>query len=151
VSGDSAGLSAADLIGVWHLRSWVSEAADGIQLPMGEDPEGVVVYTADGTMITTIGRAGRTPIDGGDIAGGPEDQRLEAMSSFIAYSGTFRIEGGDVLHSVTMSLFPNWIGTTQRRHVALSAGGRRLTLSADPFLLRGRLSSQALVWERVGD
>jgi hypothetical protein len=79
------------------------------------------------------------------------DQRLEAMSTFIAYSGTFRIEGGDVVHSVTMSLFPNWIGTAQRRHVALANGGRLLTLSADPFLLRGRLSSQALVWERVGD
>ena len=149
MSGPAANPTAADLIGVWHLRSWESAGEDGIQLPMGEHPEGVVVYTVDGTMITTIGRTGRTPIDGGDITGGPVDQRLEAMSSFIAYSGTFRIEGGDVLHTVTMSLFPNWIGTTQRRHVALANGGRQLTLSADPFLLRGRLSSQSLVWERV--
>lgn len=144
-------LRPADLVGTWRLRSWVAEGDDGVQHPMGEEPEGVLVYTPDGTMITTIGRAGRAPIDGGDMLAGPDDQRLEAMVSFIAYSGSFGVDGGDVVHDVTMSLFPNWIGTTQRRHVALTPDGRELTLSADQFVLRGRLSAQRLVWERVGD
>jgi hypothetical protein len=100
-------------------------------------------------MITTIGRAGRPPIDGGDILSGPDDQRLDAFTTFIAYSGTFTVDSGQVVHDVTMSLFPNWIGTRQRRHVALSADGSVLELSADPFVLRGRLSVQRLVWERV--
>ena len=54
---------------------------------MGEQPEGVLVYTADGTMISTFGRPGRPRIDSDDMRGGPEDQRLEAMATFIAYSG----------------------------------------------------------------
>lgn len=145
------GLIPADLVGTWRLRSWVAEGDDGVEHPMGEAPEGLLVYTPGGTMITTIGRAGRTPIDGGDMLAGPVDQRLEAMTSFIAYSGSFGVDGGDVVHDVTMSLFPNWIGTTQRRHVALTPDGRELTLSADPFVLRGRLSTQRLVWERVDD
>ncbi|HEU0242498.1 MAG TPA: lipocalin-like domain-containing protein [Candidatus Limnocylindrales bacterium] len=143
-------LTAADLVGTWRLRSWVAEADDGDQHPMGDPPEGVLVYTPDGTMITTIGRAGRSPIDGGDMLAGPDAQRLDAFTSFIAYSGTFAVEDGDVVHDVTMSLFPNWIGTRQRRHVALSDDGRHLELSADPFVLRGRLSVQRLRWERVG-
>jgi hypothetical protein len=147
----SQALAAADLIGTWRLLSWVSEGEDGVQRPFGEDAEGIVVYTADGTMITTIGRSDRGPIDGGDMAAGPVDQRLAAASTFIAYSGSFVVDGADVLHSVTMSLFPNWIGTTQRRHVTLSEGGRRLELLADPFLLRGRLAEHRLTWERVGD
>jgi hypothetical protein len=141
--------AAADLVGTWRLLTWTTEGADGVVHPMGEIPEGVLVYTVEGTMITTIGRAGRPPIDGGDMLAGPVGQRLDAMTTFIAYSGTFRVDGGEVVHDVTMSLFPNWIGTTQRRHLAMSADGRELTLSADPFLLRGRLSTQRLTWERV--
>lgn len=140
----------ADLVGTWRLRAWESVDDDGsVEHPMGQAPEGVLVYTADRTMITTIGRAGRTPIDGGDMLAGPVDGRLEAMVSFIAYSGTFGVDGGDVVHDVTMSLFPNWIGTTQRRHVALSPDASILTLSADPFLVGGRRSTQRLAWERV--
>ena len=48
-----------------------------------------------------------------------------------------------------MSLFPNWVGTAQRRHVELSADGRSLVLSSDAFLLRGRMSGQRLTWERI--
>lgn len=142
-------LSMADLAGTWRLLAWESAGDDGVRFPMGEAPEGVLVYTADGTMITTIGRAERPPIDGGDLLAGPVEQRLDAMTTFIAYSGTFLVEGGDVVHHVTMSLFPNWVGSTQRRHVELSEDGRRLVLSADPFVLRGRLSTQRLTWERV--
>lgn len=149
-SRPGAPLASADLVGTWRLRSWVAEADDGIEHPMGEMPEGVLVYTSDGTMITTIGRPGRSPIEGDDILAGPDHQRIEAFTSFIAYSGTFRVLGGDVIHDVAMSLFPNWVGTRQRRHVSLSGDGRRLELSADAFLLRGRLSVQRLRWERVG-
>lgn len=141
--------TAADLVGTWRLLTWTSEGDDGVVHPMGEAPEGVLVYTGDGTMITTIGRADRPPIEGGDLLAGPVEQRLEAMTTFIAYAGTFHLDGGDVVHDVTMSLFPNWIGTTQRRHVALDPDGRTLELSADPFVLRGRLSTQRLTWERV--
>ncbi|HYO42085.1 MAG TPA: lipocalin-like domain-containing protein [Candidatus Limnocylindrales bacterium] len=142
-------LSATDLVGTWRLVTWTSPGDDGVQMPMGEHPEGVVVYTSDGTMITTIGRAARPPIDSSDMHGGPVDQRLEAQATFIAYSGAFRIEGGDVVHDVTMSLFPNWVGTSQRRHVTLSADGNELTLSAEPFAVRGRVGTQILTWRRV--
>jgi hypothetical protein len=144
----SGALTAADLVGAWRLVTWTSEGEDGVIRPMGEWPEGVIVYTADGTMITTIGRAGRPPIDGADMQGGPVDQRLDAVATFIAYSGSFHVDGGDVVHEVAMSLYPNWVGTAQRRHVTLSADGNELTLSADPFVVRGRLGTHVLTWER---
>ena len=144
-----SGLTADDLVGTWRLTSWTSAGEDGVRHPMGDPPEGVLVYTAGGTMITTIGRAGRSPIDGGDMLSGPDEQRLDAFTSFIAYSGTFTVAGDDVVHDVTMSLFPNWVGTRQVRHVTLEDGGRTLELSTDPFVLRGRLSVQRLRWERV--
>lgn len=146
----SRALAAADLVGTWRLVAWTSAGDDGVQMPMGENAEGVVVYTSDGTMITTIGKAARPPIDGTDMQGGPIDQRLDAQATFIAYSGTFRIDGGDVIHDVTMSLYPNWVGTSQRRHVTLSEDGNELTLSSDPFAVRGRVGTHVLSWRRVG-
>ncbi len=143
------GLTAEDVIGTWRLRTWFSEHEDGADEPMGDRPEGINVYTPDGTMITTIGRADRAAIDGNDMFAGPADQRLAAMASFISYSGTFAIDGGDILHTVGMSLFPNWVGTVQRRHVDLSEDGETLVLSTDPFVVNGRRSVQRLTWERV--
>jgi hypothetical protein len=44
------------LLGGWRLRSWVSIADDGSEvLPMGETPDGLLTYTADGTMIGIMG------------------------------------------------------------------------------------------------
>lgn len=46
------------LIGVWKLERWTS----GAQEPFGPNPEGTLVYTADGTMISCFTRRGRAPI-----------------------------------------------------------------------------------------
>ena len=54
-----------------------------------------------------------------------------------------------MLHAVEMSLFPNWVGTEQRRHVTLSADGCELVLEADPFLLRGRVARRPVTWRRI--
>lgn len=143
-------LSRGDLIGAWRLKRWDTVFDDGsIGFVMGADPLGVIVYTIEGTMITTICAADRRAIESDDPLGGPDDQRLAALGTFIAYSGTFRIDGEDVIHDVAISLFPNWVGGTQRRHVAVSGDGQTLTLSTDKLVARGRRGVQRLVWERI--
>jgi hypothetical protein len=111
-------------------------------------PQGLVVYTPDGRMITTIGNRDRPPT-GKDLSTADDAARLAAVRSFIAYSGTFTIEGHDVVHAVEMSLDPAWVGTHQRRHVELSDEGRTLTLSTDPLVVVGRRGRHRLTWERV--
>ncbi len=49
-----------------------------------------------------------------------------------------------------MSLYPNWVGTRQVRHVRLSDDGQTLVLSTDPLTLDGRRSVQRLTWSRAG-
>jgi hypothetical protein len=111
----------SELVGAWHLRSWDSAFDDGsVGNSMGVAPVGVLVYTADGTVIVTISAADRPPIDGNDPFGGPDDQRLAAMGTFLAYAGSYHLDGTDVIHDVAISLYPNWVGGSQRRHAALS-------------------------------
>jgi hypothetical protein len=145
-------IDAARLVGDWRLRSWVAESDDGtIERPMGEEPMGILVYSPDGTMITTIGPADRPRLSSSDpLRGGPDAERLLAAETFIAYSGHYAVQGTDVVHTVEMSLYPNWVGSRQVRHVQLSTDGQTLVLSTDPFTLAGRRSVQRLTWSRAG-
>lgn len=145
-------MTTASIVGTWRLRAWESIGANGsVTHPMGRAPEGVLVYTPDGTMITTIGAAGRAAISAGDLLDGPADERLGAMATFIAYAGTYAVNGATVVHHVQMSLFPNWAGTSQTRNVELRSGGRELILSTDLLAIGGRAGSQRLTWVREGD
>lgn len=140
----------SDLEGSWRLERWEAAAEDGsVVLPFGERPEGILVYGADGTVITTIAPAGRPRLSSADpLHGGPDGERLRAAETFVAYAGTWTVAGDDVVHTVAMSLYPNWVGTRQVRHVRFLDDGARLELSTDPFLLDGRRAVQRLVWRR---
>lgn len=143
-------LATDDLVGTWRLEGWESVVDDGsVAWPFGERPEGILIYHPDGTMITTIAPAGRRPLASADpLRGGPDDERRHAAETFVAYAGAWALADGDVVHTVTMSLYPNWVGTRQVRHVRILDEGRRLELSTDPFELGGRRAIQRLVWRR---
>lgn len=140
-----------DLSGSWRLERWEALADDGtVVRPMGERPDGILVYAPDGTMITTIAPAGRPRLASVDpLAGGSDEERRHAAETFIAYGGGWSLAGDDVIHTVEMSLYPNWVGTRQVRHVRLLDEGERLELSSDPFVLDGRRAVQRLTWVRA--
>lgn len=138
------------LVGTWRLRSWDSGGDDGsVDRPMGDTPEGILVYTAEGTMVTLIGRAGRPWFAADDLAGGTPEEMAGAVASFIAYGGTYTVDGSVVTHHVQMSLFPNWVGSRQARTMTFEAGSDTLTLTSAPIPVGGARRSQRLCWERV--
>lgn len=145
-------MTAADhpLVGSWRLRRWVARAADGSEsLPMGEAPEGLLVYSGEGTMVGIMGPADRPRFASDDVTGGTDEERARAFATFVAYGGGYVIEGTSVVHTVERSLFPNWIGTSQRREWELDGSGDRLMLTSPPLLLGGQVRVQSLTWQRV--
>jgi hypothetical protein len=138
------------LAGTWRLRWWESVAADGdVRLPLGPAPEGLLVYAADGTMMTCMARADRPSFASSDLLGGTDAEKVDAVEGFIAYGGAWRMDGEDVVHTVEASLFPNWVGSQQRRRVELSTDGESLTLIAPPFLVGGVVRTNRVGWTRV--
>jgi hypothetical protein len=138
------------LVGSWRLRRWAAVADDGSEtLPLGETPDGLLAYTADGTMVALMSPGDRPPFASDDVTGGTEAERAAAFATFIAYGGRYEVDGQSVSHHVEASLFPNWIGTTQRRHWELDASATRLTLTSPPLVLGGSRRIQRLTWERV--
>ncbi len=88
-----SGLRAEDLVGTWQLLEWEAQQEDGtVSRPFGDAPAGYVVYTHDAHMITNISRAGR-PAIGGDLLSAPAEARAAAYASFVAYAGSYRVEG----------------------------------------------------------
>jgi Lipocalin-like domain len=136
------------LVGAWRLLSWENQAADGqVTYPMGTDPRGYVIYTADGRFSVTISRRGRAGFAAGDLLSGTTEEKARAVESFVACAGRYTFHGDRVIHHVELSLFPNWVGSDQERWVELA--GDRLTLSASPLLLAGKQQIPRLVWERI--
>lgn len=139
------------LVGGWRLTSWVSIADDGSETqPMGDAPDGLLAYTEAGTMIGIMGPGDRPRFATDDVTGGSPDEQALAFASFIAYGGRYEVDGDTVTHHVETSLFPNWIGTQQRRRFALSDDGQVLTLTSPPLVLGGATRIQRLTWRRVG-
>ena len=72
------------LVGSWRLRSWVAIADDGSEAqPMGDAPDGLLVYSPDGTMVGIMGPGDRPRFASDDVTGGTDRERARAFSSFI--------------------------------------------------------------------
>lgn len=151
VTGSSTDSSSEHpLVGTWRLEDWRTLGVpDDQDRPFGERPDGILVYTAGGTMITTIGRAHRPAFGAADATGATDQEHRAAITSFIAYAGRWRVKGSTVIHAVELSLVPNWVGTDQRRTFSLDPEGNRLVLTSPPVVIGGRPGRQQLTWRRA--
>lgn len=141
------------LVGAWKLHSYVEIPVDGSEsfYPMGEQPMGIIMYTPDGYMSAQLMKPGRENFAVNDFYKGTLEEYKAAGSTYIAYTGPFKVdeEHRTLIHSMFISLFPNWMGQTQPRVVSLD--GDVLTLgTATPISSQGKIVNSRLVWHRAG-
>ncbi|POM22827.1 hypothetical protein BTM25_50320 [Actinomadura rubteroloni] len=105
-----------DLVGVWTLAAFHDVEADGERSegPLGPEPRGLLIYTADGHVSVHMMR-----VTGTASAPGARD--------YMGYGGTWRIEDGRIVHTIRVTPTRPWIDTEQIR-VAEPDGRDRLTL-----------------------
>lgn len=134
------------LVGVWRLVAFeVHAPGQPIRQPFGPEAVGILIYTANGVMAGQLMRPGRSTFASTTITRGSDAELVEAATGYVAYAGTYSVnESQDVVtHRVTMSLFPNLVGTDQHRHVMIDEA--RLELRTPPE--NGRV--MILRWERL--
>ena len=144
-------MQADDLVGTWRLRSWKNVGSDGSAVdPLGARPVGYIFYNHDGYMSVEIMAANRTPYHDHDAFGGTEEERSEAIGTYLSYAGPFEVlpDRDTVIHHIEVSSYPNWIGNAQVRFAKLD--GDLLKLSTKPMTFQGVERRAELVWERVG-
>lgn len=144
------------LLGTWRLVRWEIAYGDGraTTLPFGDQATGLICYTHDGTMNACIARAGRPRLSSESVRSAPESERLAAFESFFQYAGPYEIRGEpgkqQVVHTVTHSLNPNFVGTQQVRDMEF-AHPDRLTLSASDTVPGSTVARHhRLIWSRSG-
>ncbi len=142
------------LLGVWKLVRWDITYGDGrpATYPYGPDATGLILYTHDGAMSACIARAGRRAMSSASVRSAPEAERLAAFESYFQYAGTYEIqprEGGQqVVHRVSHSLNPNFVGSEQVRRMDFGADGT-LTLSASDLVPGTTVPRHhRLIWKR---
>ena len=138
-----------DIVGAWRLQSWSIEVpgVDDPVHPFGTEPEGWLVYTADGVMSAQLMSAGRAGLGGRSIRKLTESERLSVLETFFAYAGRYHIEDNTIVHQVDVALNPDFIGQAQRRKATLSEDV--LTLRGDEVDVHGRARAHCLIWQRV--
>lgn len=121
-----------DLTGAWRLVAMETrDAAGRVSHPYGERPAGYVIYSPEGYVCFNIMR-GEGP---------------RGAADYFAYCGRYEVRGATVFHHVEVSPFPDLIGETVERAVALD--GDRLILSGRPAAGVGGPGTTRVTWERV--
>jgi Lipocalin-like domain len=117
---------------------------------LGEKPVSYIFYNHDGYMSVEIMAAHRAPYRDPDAFGGTLEERSEAISTYLSYSGPFEVlpDQDTVIYHIEVCSYPNWIGNAQVRFAKLD--GDLLILSTKPMTFQGVERRAELVWERVG-
>ena len=142
--------AAERLVGTWRLVSFEYRLANGaIVEAYGPRPLGLLVYDRHGFMSAQIMNPDRPRFASGDRRTGSLEELHAAIEGYIAYFGTYEVDepGGYVDHRERGDVFPNAVGTKQRRYFAID--GDRLVLDVPPVVLGGERMTARVVWERV--
>lgn len=136
----------AQLLGRWRIVDWIQRYDDGREhYPLGRSPQGFIQYDRD-RMFCFLCAGERSRLSGAQWTA-PEAEKAAAYASCLAYSGTYEIAGDEILHKVDLSLYPNWVGTTQRRRAVIREGRLALTARLEQGTPEARTAE--LIWERV--
>jgi hypothetical protein len=107
-----------DIVGTWVLAKAEKLLPDGTRVSdYGENPHGLVIFTADGHYSVQIYRAERLKFSSGDKLKGTPEEYKEACLSTSVHFGRYSIDPAK--HTITFridrSSFPNQDDTTQVR------------------------------------
>jgi hypothetical protein len=141
------------LLGTWRLVSCVQRDEQGREsYPFGEDADGFLVYTADGFVSAHLEQRNRPRHQSPDFTAGTPDEYKTMGQGYLAYCGRYALdeETRRLAHTMTVSLFPNWLGSTQVR-VASFEGDRLILRTEVPILVDEKMQTGELVWRRASE
>ncbi|HET7239056.1 MAG TPA: lipocalin-like domain-containing protein [Terrimicrobiaceae bacterium] len=100
----------AQIQGVWKLLSQEVEiqATGQKEHPLGRNPAGYVMFTPEGRATFILTAEGRKPAK-------TVEERASLLSTLVAYTGTYWLDGDKWITKVEVAWNPEWVGTEQTR------------------------------------
>lgn len=134
--------------GTWSLETCEVRSSSGVtSYPYGRNATGYIMYLEPDRMAVAISGENRRDFAVADMLSGTEAEKSAAIESYVSYCGTFEVGELTVIHRIDVSLFPNWVGTSQERLYRFDAD--TLHLSTNPFLFNGEQQTAHLIWSKV--
>lgn len=155
----------SQIIGAWELMQYYAHKVDDPSdrfYPMGENAQGIIMYTPDGYMSAQLLTPGQATFAmNADRQTGNEAEWAAVGRNYVGYTGHFFLdETGDsqgrpvLMHHMRTSSLPYLIGDTQRRMVSITEekDGRYLNLGLEePTEIRGEKRVIVVRWRRMPD
>lgn len=117
-------------LGTWHLVGWSVQYDDGtLHKPFGDNPSGVLVYSADGGMAVCL----------------HDPNPLSEVPTF-AYAGRYHIENDKIIHEVLSGTATSMIGSTAVREAEITDQSMVLSVKSAKRRRHDRIS-----WRRIVD
>ena len=82
-----------------------------------------------------------------DLFGGNISEIKDSATKHISYCGTYETNENEVIHHVSVSTFPNWVHSEQRRNWEFQNGN--LLLSAQGLQVGNDKVGAYLIWKRA--
>lgn len=155
-SSQSAVAAAAVVAGTWTLLSYQEQRPNGdwVDPPLGAGLTSWIMYDGHGHVCVQITRSDRVRFASDDLYAGQQyagtlEEKARAYDGYGAYCATYTVDErtASIVHHVELSLFPNLVGSDQKRSYHFDAG--RLILDTEPFERDGETRSARLIWERL--
>ncbi|KMY48769.1 lipocalin-like domain-containing protein [Peribacillus loiseleuriae] len=138
------------VVGIWSLVSYeVTDNEGNKTFPMGEDCTGFIMYHPDGYMSAQMMSPGRPAYASGALHTGTQEEMVAAAQGYLAYCGPYEVDEENliVIHHMSVSMNPTWLGDTQPRYVKLN--GDLLEIASPPIIVDGKEQNTKLIWKRV--
>ena len=140
-------MTANSIAGVWKLKKYFRRFLDTGEVRSDMLPQAYILYTPGGFMMSITVEENRRPPAGEVLT---DDERVRLFKSIIsAYSGSYIIEGDNVIHNVELSWNESWTGTQQARRFVVN--GDELIIETTPRTAGTdtRQFINTLTWERT--
>ncbi|MCL7986869.1 lipocalin-like domain-containing protein [Sphingobacterium sp. lm-10] len=138
-----------ELTGAWKLLSYIEISTDGADsfFPLGNTPNGILIYSADGYMSVQI--AGTDDKEETLLADSAKYLDIN-YRNFLVFSGSYHTDNrqATVVHEVITSVTPALIGKTVERDVTFEADILYLK-STRPILSHGKMVNSYMTWQRM--
>ena len=138
------------VVGTWTLLLADYVKDDGTHVPgFGANPDGSLIFTADGHYSLQIIRNGRPAFAAKDRLKGTADENKAAVQGMVSHFGTYRIDEAakTVAFRIEESSFPNWDATSQTRTIT-AITDQVLTYNAPAPSTSGYVRAE-LAWKKA--
>src|SRR5215813_6942945 len=113
--------TAKDLVGAWIAVSNVAEQGGIKSEPYGANPQGMLIFEADGRYGLILSRKDVPKFASNNRTNGTADENKAVVQGTISHFGRYTVSPADksIVFHIELSTYPNFNGTEQKRSFEL--------------------------------